>query len=141
MQWMKTLIIALALVAGSSTLATAQEGYSGWNRDHDRFRFGDGDHDRDDGYRGQYPVYPGNPYYGTGIQQAQQNGYQYGVHDGKIDWRAGRSYRATRNETYEHANIGYVSAYGPRSHYQQAFRQAYLDGYQRGYGGRGPWGR
>jgi len=154
MKWMKTLIIALALLAGSSSLAAAQEGYGGWrqqdrdwDRDHDRFRFGDGDHDRDDGYRGQYPVYGGNPYYRTGIQQAQQNGYQYGLHDGQIDWQAGRSYRATRNETYEHANIGYVRAYGPKSRYRQVFRQAYLDGYQRGYGagygpyGRGPWGR
>ena len=101
-------------------------------------------------YGGQYPVYGGpygqSPYYGAGMQQAQQNGYQYGMHDGQIDRQAGRSYRATKNETYEHANAGYVSAYGPRGQYQQAFRQAYLDGYQRAYGSAGygpnvPWHR
>lgn len=219
MKWMKTLLIAIALIVGMSGLAAAQEGYHGQRRDdddgdrqvqgerrHDRngayrnnggyrnnrvYRNNDGD--RDDGYRnnnrvyrgqypvygnqypvyggqypvyggqypvyggqypvygGQYPVYGGqSPYYGTGMQEAQRNGYQYGLHDGQIDRQANRSFRAQSNETYEHANVGYVSAYGPRANYQQAFRQAYMQGYQRGYGaagpyngqyGRVPWGR
>lgn len=212
MKWMKMLLIAVALIAGTSGLAAAQEGYHGQRRDdddHDRRvqrqdRDHDGDrdrdHDRDRGYRnnnrvyrgqqypvyngqypvyggqypvyngqypvyggqypvyggqypvygGQYPVYGQNPYYGTGMQEAQRNGYQYGLHDGQIDRQANRSYRAQSNETYRNANVGYVSAYGPRADYQNAFRQAYMQGYQRGYGaagpyngqyGRVPWGR
>jgi len=194
MKWMKTLLIALALIAGSSGIAAAQQ--HGWqDRDHDGDR--DRDHDRYEQRRqtkgqrkaerererererkrrqvfrnrgvyrgGQYPVYGGrypvyggqypvygpnqNPYYATGIQEAQRNGYQYGLHDGQIDRQEGRSYRATTNESYEHADIGYVSAYGPKNDYRSAFRQAYLQAYQRTYGsgggyvpnGRVPWGR
>ncbi len=202
MKWMKTLLIAFALIAGmSGTTAVAQEGYDGWqnrpydrdgdrdrdrDRDHDRNRNQDryrgqwgyqndhdrddgyyrNDHDRDDGYRGQYPVYGGQypvyggqypvyggpynqgPYYRTGMQQAQQNGYQWGLRDGQVDRQAGRSYRATSNETYRKANVGYVSAYGNKGQYQSVFRQAYQQGYQRGYGSgaygqsrRWPYGR
>ncbi len=191
MKWMKTLLIAFALIAGSTGIAVAQEGYSGWqnrpydrdgdhdrdrdrnrDRDHDRYRnlgqwgyqndhdrddgYYRNDHDRDDdyrgGYRGQYPVYQGQypvyqgqypvyggpynqgPYYRTGMQQAQQNGYQWGLRDGQVDRQAGRSYRATSNETYRHGSAGYVSAYGNKAQYQSVFRQAYQQGYQRGYG-------
>ncbi len=177
MKWMKTLLIAFALIAGTSGIAAAQDwddhdrdrdrdrdrgrwGYQ--DRDHDRdrddrYRRGDGDYDRDDGYRnnrGVYGPYNQNPYYRSGMQQARENGYQWGMRDGRVDRQAGRSYRATSNETYREARRGYVSAYGDRSRYQAIFRQAYQDGYQRGYGsagygngpyggpyGRVPWGR
>lgn len=192
MKWMKTLLIMFALVAGTAIIATAQEGYSGWQdrswqRDHDRdrdrdrasqwgyqqdrdwdrdqdrdrdrarkarkHRRGDGDGDADDGYygnnQGVYGPYNRNPYYRQGIQQARENGYQWGVRDGQVDRQAGRSYRATTNETYRNANIGYVSAYGDKNQYRSEFRQAYEQGYQRAYGsgpyrgqiGRVPWGR
>ncbi len=198
MKWIKTLLIAFALIAGSAGIAAAQEGYDGWqnrpydrdgdhdrdrdrdrDRDHDRYRnqgqwgyqndhdrddgYYRNDHDRDDSYRngrvygpyngpynqGQYwPYGNGNRNYRTGMQQAQQNGYQWGLRDGQVDRQAGRSYRATSNETYRHGNAGYVSAYGNKAQYQSVFRQAYIDGYQRGYGSgaygqarRWPYGR
>ena len=146
MKRMKTLLIGLALVAGTCGIAAAQDrdgdrGRVQWgyqDRDHDRDgRRGDGDYDRDDGYRN-------NPYYRTGMQQARQNGYQWGLRDGQVDRQAGRSYRATSNETFRHATIGYVSAYGDKNQYKSVFRQAYQSGYERGYGSggyRGPWGR
>ncbi len=163
MKWMKTLLIAFALIAGTSGIAAAQDrddhdrdrdrdrarwGYQ--DRDHDRddrYRRGDGDYDRDDGYRNNRGSR--NPYYRTGMQQARDNGYQWGVRDGRVDRQAGRSYRATSNETYRKATTGYVSAYGDKNQYKSVFRQAYVDGYQRGFGsgygpygnGRGPWGR
>lgn len=164
MKRMKSLLIAFALIACMSGIAAAQEGYNGWqnrpydrdgDRDHDRGRgqwgYQDRDHDRDDGYRNNRGVYGpysqgpynqgvygpynnGSPYYRTGMQQAQQNGYQWGVRDGQVDRQAGRSYRATSNETYRKASAGYVSAYGNKGQYQSAFRQSYEQGYQRGYG-------
>ena len=190
MKWMKTLLIGIALIVGTTGLAAAQDrdhdrddrdrarsGYQ--DRDHDKDRDRDRDRDRRNNgyyrngqrpvyngqypvyngqypvyggqypvYGGQYPVYGQNPYYATGMQQAQQNGYQWGVRDGQVDRQAGRSYRATSNETYRNANVGYVSAYGDRGQYASVFRQSYEQGYQRGYGAGGyanrgmwPWGR
>ncbi|HVP43713.1 MAG TPA: hypothetical protein VMS96_09775 [Terriglobales bacterium] len=155
MKWMKALLIAFTLIAGTAGLAAAQEGYRGWqDRDGDRDRWGyqdrdrddrwhgDGDYDRDDGYwdnRGAQ-----NPYYRTGIQQARENGYQWGLRDGQVDRQAGRSYRATKNETYKKATIGYVKAYGDKNHYKSVFRRAYERGYERGYGSwryGGPYGQ
>ena len=215
MKWMKTVLITLALLAGSSGIALAQEGYGGQDRDHDGDRANQNQHERDEAYRnnhrvynrgvyqnndgdrddrnpnrgvyrgqypvyngqypvyggqypvyggqypvyggqypvygGQYPVYGGqypvygnqSPYYGAGMQQAQQNGYQYGLHDGQVDRQANRSYRATSNESYRKGSIGYVSAYGNKAQYESAFRQAYMQGYQQGYGsaGYGPYGQ
>jgi hypothetical protein len=70
------------------------------------------------------------------------------MRDGQVDRQAGRSYRATSNETYRKGSVGYVSAYGDKNQYKSVFRQSYQDGYQRGYGSgtygqarRWPWGR
>lgn len=150
MKWTKTVVMGMALVVGTTGLAVAQEANQGWDRDGDRARSvqwtyqqdrdhdrdRDGDHDRDDGYRNNR-----GPYYGQGMRQARQNGYQWGLRDAQVDRQANRSYRATTNETYRKATAGYVHAYGDKNQYKAAFRQAYLDGYQRGYGSVRPWGR
>jgi hypothetical protein len=147
MKWTQTLLIAFALIVGAAGLAVAQEGYGNDGYRNNRGVYGP----YNQGPYNQGP-YDQNPYYNTGIQQAQQNGYQWGLRDGQVDRQAGRSYRATSNETYRHATVGYVSAYGDKNHYKWVFRQAYEQGYQRGYGaggyggpygqyGRVPWGR
>ena len=138
MKWMKILVIALALVAGSSAIASAQEGYGGWRpQNHDRddnWRRGDGDFDRDDGY-GRYG-------YQGAFRAARDFGFQDGVNDGAYDRDRGRSFRPEKNGNYKHGDHGYFKGYGDKGQYKAWYRQAYLSGYEKGYGRGGyPWRR
>lgn len=95
----------------------------------------DGDHDRDDGYRGPY----GRGGFGNYAANARQFGYQDGLNDGQNDRRTGHSFRPTHDSNYRHADRGY-DGFGNKDYYKQAYRDAYSQGYQNGYNG-GPWQR
>lgn len=91
----------------------------GWGRD---------DH-RDDRYgRGGY----GNL---NGLYRiAQQNGYEDGVYYGQMDRRNGHSNRPTQVTGYRDADRGYHSSLGSKDDFKRVYRDAFIRGYQQGYG-------
>jgi hypothetical protein len=102
----------------------------------------DGDHDRDDRYRGNNGPYGGNnPYGGYGANNAQQvaynNGYQTGLSYGTTDRNTGHSNRPTYSSMYQNGTNGYNSSMGNKSAYKAAFQQGFMAGYERGYNGGG----
>jgi hypothetical protein len=66
------------------------------------------------------------------IQTADHNGYQNGRADGSRDVYAGYPFAPRRTRAY-HETPGYDANLGPFHPYQNAFRNAYLRGYQDGY--------
>jgi len=91
----------------------------GWGRD-DR---------RDDRYgRGGY----GNSNYL--YQLAQRNGYEDGVYYGQMDRRNGHSNRPTQVNGYRDADRGYSSSLGSKDEFKRIYRDAFIRGYQQGYG-------
>lgn len=118
MRRVRMLLVAMALVAGSSVVASAQ----GWGY-HDGY------------YRGD-----------RAADNARQFGYQDGFNDGRNDRVTGHSFRPTHDGNFKHADRGYYGGID-RNYYKQLYREAYENGYQRGYdrdrGGydRGGWRR
>jgi hypothetical protein len=79
--------------------------------------------------------------YGSNYQQQQQQvpgdpghwGFQDGVNDGSHDRATGHSFRPTHDSAYKHA-----PEYGRppinRDEYKNIYREAYVRGYEKGYG-------
>ena len=123
----KSILTALAVCAGLSQVALAQE----WGQDRDR-----------DGYN--YRVYSAPyGYYWRGGNQATQFGYRDGLIDGRNDAATGHSFRPTYDRSYRNATNGYTGGFGNLGEYRRAYRRAYTQGYQAGYSQyRGwRWGR
>lgn len=99
--WM--LLVAMALIGGTSVAASAQ----GWGYN--------------DGYRND-----------RAIDNARHFGYQDGFNDGRNDRFTGHSFRPTHDGNFKHADRGYYGGID-RNYYKQAYREAYENGYQRGY--------
>ena len=103
------------------------------------------DYRRDRGYRRNDPWGRNGGYYGNQI--ALSRGYQDGLYTGQNDARRGQSYNPQRSHFYRDATDGYDRRFGNRGQYKQAFRNAFLRGYEEGfrrYGGynrRGGYGR
>lgn len=106
MRRLRTLLVTLAVVAGSSVVASAQ----GW-----------GYGDRDGYYRND-----------RAISNARTFGYQDGFNDGRGDRISGHSFRPTHDGNFKHADRGYYGGID-RNYYKQMYREAYENGYQRGY--------
>lgn len=112
-----------------------QSGGWGWgrrDRDRDgdwRRRDGDWGRDRDDDWNRR----GGNDSRYL-IQVAQQNGYQDGVHYGEMDRRNGHSNRPTEVKGYRDADHGYDRSLGSRDDFKRIYRDAFIRGYQQGYG-------
>ena len=66
------------------------------------------------------------------IQAAEQNGFRAGLDDGARDISYGRGYRPQADRKFK-AAPGYDPAFGPRRPYVDAFRNAYLRGYEKGF--------
>jgi hypothetical protein len=66
------------------------------------------------------------------VQVADRDGFRTGESDGAIDAREGRHYRAQSTRAY-HDTPGYDRNLGPFPPYRDAFRNAYLRGYDRGF--------
>ena len=76
------------------------------------------------------PPPPAQP--GPLFQLADRNGYQTGRADGAREAYAGYPFAPRRTRAY-HETPGYDANLGPFHPYQNAFRNAYLRGYQDGY--------
>jgi hypothetical protein len=68
-----------------------------------------------------------------GARQAQETGYQTGLHDGRWDVDHNRPFRFQEESTYKRADQGYEERFGDRARYQEVFRKAYEHGYREGY--------
>jgi hypothetical protein len=66
------------------------------------------------------------------VQVAEQNGFRAGQANGSSDAYTGRGYRPQRDHAF-HATPGYDANLGPFPPYRQAFRDAYLRGYDQGF--------
>lgn len=66
------------------------------------------------------------------VQLADHNGFETGRADGFRDANQGEPYHARRTRAY-HDTPGYDPHLGPFGVYENAFRNAYLRGYDRGY--------
>jgi hypothetical protein len=66
------------------------------------------------------------------IQTADHNGFETGRADGDRDSSQGLPFRARATRAY-HDTPGYDPQLGPFGPYSNAFRNAYLRGYDRGY--------
>ncbi len=66
------------------------------------------------------------------IQLAERNGFETGRSDGARDAAQGFPFSARRTRAY-HQTPGYDPALGPFGAYQNAFRNAYLRGYDHGF--------
>jgi hypothetical protein len=132
------LILGLISVLGADT-AFAQYGYPqpqpGW---------GDYHHDRDDddgwrhpsqyGYEPQPGYYRGDSPAHETAERARTFGYHDGLAEGQRDRMTGHSFRPTHNDRYEDAS-DHGDHYGmSRREFKSIYRDAYLRGYQRGYG-------
>jgi hypothetical protein len=99
----------------------------------------DPDGDGDVHYPPQYPnQYPNNGGYYGNNGNAQRFGYQDGLNAGQRDRSTGHSYRPTQWQAYQDADHGMSSSTGYRNSddYRQQYRQAFMNGYNQGYGRR-----
>jgi hypothetical protein len=78
--------------------------------------------------------------YGPGYRYQQQNespaahwAYQDGFNDGSHDRATGHSFRPTHDSNYKHAPK-YEHLAMPRDEYKNIYREAYVHGYEKGYG-------
>lgn len=66
------------------------------------------------------------------IERAQHEGFRAGSEDGSRDAYNGLGYHPRHDQRY-HATPGYDPGMGPYQPYRDAFRSAYLQGYDKGY--------
>ena len=66
------------------------------------------------------------------VQQAESNGFRFGMDDGARDAYNGFGYRAKHDRAF-HETPGYDPRFGPFDAYRNYFRSAYLRGYDRGF--------
>lgn len=117
-----TFLLGIGMV--SMTTAQAQWGQDRRDRDYGR--------DRNDRNRGGG--------YGYGFRIAQERGYQDGVQTGANDANRRQSYDPQRSHFFKNATYGYERSYGNKEAYKQAYRDAFVRGYDesfRRYGGNG----
>jgi hypothetical protein len=116
------------------------DGVPDW-RDSDHGNGGDGDRDHD-GVPDSRDRDHGNGSWGNGgifgggtevARIASDYGYQDGVYYAQRDRSAGRSSNPTNCKGYKDADHGYNSRYN-RDEFKQAYRQAFLRGYNREFG-------
>ena len=115
----KTAMMAFAFLAGSASLAAAQD-YRYYDRDgyynSDRGNYGYDNYDRDDFYRG--------------VQVARTIGHEDGEAQAREDmWRRKPFNPYPRGGN--HADRGYSRDFGNRREYRQQYAQAYQQGYSR----------
>ncbi len=67
-------------------------------------------------------------------ERARNTGYQDGIAEGEKDRNSGHSYRPTHSDRYEDAHDNGNRDGLSRDQFKGIYRQAYLNGYQRGYG-------
>jgi len=116
----------------------------------------------EDGYREGYQrraVYDrrgpsrNSPYGGYGIPErgygygtvGSERGFSDGYDKGRVDARDGDRYDPRRHKWYRQGDRGYRRDYGSKDYYKRLYRDAFLQGYERGYrearGGYGTYRR
>jgi len=80
-------------------------------------------------YGGQVPY--GNSRYG--YSAAYPNGLNDGIEKGREDARKHRSFDPLRHDWYRDGTRHYKSEYGPKQQYANVYRDAFREGYNRGY--------
>jgi len=73
--------------------------------------------------------------YGRGVisNPAYETGYRDGLEKGRDDASRRRSYDPHRQSWYRDGDRGYNSRYGSRNEYERLYRDAFEQGYARGY--------
>ena len=71
--------------------------------------------------------------YGYNNSPAYSNGVSDGYEKGREDARDRDSYDVLRHKWYREGDRNYRSSYGPRQQYSDVYRQAFREGYDRGY--------
>jgi hypothetical protein len=61
-------------------------------------------------------------------------GYRDGLEQGEKDRKHKKDFRPEKNDRYEDADHGYHNEYGPKDEFKRQYRQAFLRGYEDGYG-------
>ena len=82
------------------------------------------------------PYYGGQAPYGNsryGYSAAYPNGLNDGIEKGREDARKQRSFDPLRHDWYRDGTRHYKSEYGPKQQYATSYRQAFREGYDRGY--------
>ena len=157
MRHMKAMLLGAALMAGTTTLAMAQNVVPvqwGWgqrdNDDRQAFRDGlnqgqqDARHNRRfNPESSRWRERDDRQAYRSGYERGfqQYGGYRNGDYGRDRDGDGDRDDRPTQDSNYKHADRGYSSSYGNKDYYKQAYRQAYENGYQQGYNSGGGWRR
>jgi len=83
---------------------------------------------------GQQGNYPNGS--NRGLNIASQNGNSDGYLAGQKDRSTGHSFRPQENKGYKDADRGQGSSGVSSDQFKQAYRSAFMSGYQRGYNGR-----
>ena len=91
--------------------------YDPYARDNGR---GNGNANRDRGYGSQ--------------TAAGDVGYREGMTAGEKDRRKWKDFRPQKNDSYQDANHGYRKEYGDKNFYKDQYREAFVRGYEDGYG-------
>lgn len=127
--------LALGMVPMLGFAVLAQQG-GGYNN---RGTFPGPDYRQNGGYRDRdRDDYRNN--YGYLRRIAASNGLQSGIEQGLKDRRKNRRYDYTDSNAFRKADHGYRREFGDREEYRRIFRDAFIRGYNQGYGSRGGWG-
>jgi hypothetical protein len=65
---------------------------------------------------------------------ASDIGYRDGLEQGEKDRKHHKDFRPEKNDRYDDADHGYHKEYGPKDQFKREYRQAFLRGYEDGYG-------
>ena len=93
-------------------------------------------------YGNSYPTRAPDPYYGVqgpygnnryAYSAAYPNGLNDGIEKGREDARKGRSFDPLRQAWYREGTRHYKSEYGTKQQYANVYRDAFREGYERGY--------
>ena len=66
-------------------------------------------------------------------RQAQQSGYTDGMYYAQRDLQTGNNNNPMNTKGYKDADNNYTSSLGSKAEYQRIYREAFVNGYQRGY--------
>lgn len=71
--------------------------------------------------------------YGYFLSAARERGFADGYEKGREDGRDRDRFAPRRHKWYREGDRGYRREYGPRDVYERAYREAFVQGYERGY--------
>jgi hypothetical protein len=127
--------LALAVVAGASRLAAAQD-YRYGDRD-DRYYDRDGRYDNRDDNRYDNRYYDRYDNYRRGMHVAREFGFRDGAEMAREDMWRGKRFNPKPRGRYDDLDHGYRGEFGHKGEYRNTYDQAYRDGYANTFRERG----